>query len=97
MGIGCRRDPLEANVWYVKAADHKDERAIQRLKIIHDAANGRPNTSPTSSKKRKQKVPATKDIQRERSPTVLKKAGHTSAGDDSPADSSNAKGDCVIM
>ena len=26
MGIGCRRDPLEANVWYVKAADHGDER-----------------------------------------------------------------------
>ena len=26
MGIGCRRDPLEANVWYVRAADHGDER-----------------------------------------------------------------------
>jgi TPR repeat protein len=40
MGIGCRRDPLEANVWYVKAADHGDERAKQRLAIIQAAASG---------------------------------------------------------
>jgi TPR repeat protein len=40
MGIGCRRDPLEANVWYVKAADHGDERAKQRLSIIQAAASG---------------------------------------------------------
>ena len=30
MGIGCRRDPLEANVWYVRAADQGDERAKHR-------------------------------------------------------------------
>lgn len=30
MGIGCRRDPLEANVWYVQAADQGDERAKHR-------------------------------------------------------------------
>jgi TPR repeat protein len=40
MGIGCRRDPLEANVWYVKACDHGDERAKQRLAIIQAAASG---------------------------------------------------------
>jgi TPR repeat protein len=40
MGIGCRRDVLEANVWYVKAADHGYERAKERLKIIRDAASG---------------------------------------------------------
>ncbi|KAF1840038.1 HCP-like protein [Cucurbitaria berberidis CBS 394.84] len=40
MGIGCRRDPLEANVWYVQAADHGDERAKQRLAIIQAAASG---------------------------------------------------------
>jgi TPR repeat protein len=40
MGIGCRRDPLEANVWYVKACDHGDERARQRLAIIQAAASG---------------------------------------------------------
>lgn len=43
MGIGCRRDPLEANVWYVKAADSGDERAKQRLAIIQAAASGQPN------------------------------------------------------
>ncbi|KAM5356243.1 hypothetical protein ACJ41O_002889 [Fusarium nematophilum] len=40
MGIGCRRDVLEANVWYVKAADVGDERAKQRLAIIQAAVSG---------------------------------------------------------
>lgn len=54
MGIGCRRDPLEANVWYVKAADHGDERAKQRLAIIQAAASGEgpsPSTEKTKLKK----------------------------------------------
>lgn len=40
MGIGCRRDPLEANVWYVKAADQGDERAKHRIATIRAAADG---------------------------------------------------------
>lgn len=40
MGIGCRRDPLEANVWYVRAADHGDERAKHRIQAIRAAAMG---------------------------------------------------------
>jgi len=40
MGIGCRRDPLEANVWYVRAAESGNENAKQRLKIIRGAAAG---------------------------------------------------------
>jgi TPR repeat protein len=40
MGIGCRRDPLEANVWYVRAADHGDERAKHRIAAIRAAATG---------------------------------------------------------
>lgn len=40
MGIGCRRDILEANVWYVKAADAGDERAKQRIAAIRAAASG---------------------------------------------------------
>ncbi|KAI3328878.1 HCP-like protein [Xylariaceae sp. AK1471] len=40
MGIGCRRDILEANVWYVKAADAGDERARQRLEAIRLAVSG---------------------------------------------------------
>lgn len=38
MGIGCRRDALEANVWYVKAAEHGDERAKKRLQTIKENA-----------------------------------------------------------
>lgn len=40
MGIGCRRDPLEANVWYVRAASDGDERAKHRLTAIRAAAAG---------------------------------------------------------
>jgi len=40
MGIGCRRDALEANVWYVKAADQGDERAKHRIATIRAAADG---------------------------------------------------------
>lgn len=39
-GIGCRRDILEANVWYVRAADAGDERAKQRLSVIQAAIQG---------------------------------------------------------
>ncbi|PYH81646.1 putative chitin synthase activator [Aspergillus uvarum CBS 121591] len=39
-GIGCRRDPLQANVWYVKAAEQGDERAKNRLATIRAAADG---------------------------------------------------------
>ncbi|KAJ5327189.1 hypothetical protein MYU51_017623 [Penicillium brevicompactum] len=41
MGIGCRRDPLESNVWYVKAADQGDERAKHRIATIRAAADGK--------------------------------------------------------
>ena len=40
MGIGCYRDPLEANVWYVRAADQGDEKAKGRLAQIRAAASG---------------------------------------------------------
>lgn len=40
MGIGCRRDPLEANVWYVRAAEAGDERAKHRLAAIRAAIAG---------------------------------------------------------
>ncbi|CAL3962350.1 unnamed protein product [Diplocarpon coronariae] len=40
MGIGTRRDPLEANVWYVRAADSGDARAKHRLAAIRAAASG---------------------------------------------------------
>ncbi|KAJ6026471.1 uncharacterized protein N7446_004930 [Penicillium canescens] len=40
MGIGCRRDPLESNVWYVKAAEQGDERARHRIATISAAADG---------------------------------------------------------
>ena len=52
MGIGCRRDTLEANVWYVQAAAHGDERAKARIKIINEAAAGGSSNSNTARKKK---------------------------------------------
>lgn len=55
MGIGCRRDPLEANVWYVRAADQGNESAYQRLQIIRAAASGTGDGSGMPMKKGKAK------------------------------------------
>lgn len=54
MGIGCRRDPLDANAWYVKAADQGDERAKHRISAIRAAASGEtmgPSTEVVKTKK----------------------------------------------
>jgi TPR repeat protein len=40
MGIGTRRDPLEANIWYAKAAEAGDERAKHRIATIRAEVNG---------------------------------------------------------
>jgi TPR repeat protein len=56
MGIGCRRDPLEANVWYVKAADQGDDRARQRIAAIRAAASGN-DTRPSGKKGKTTKAP----------------------------------------
>jgi TPR repeat protein len=52
MGIGCRRDPLEANAFYVRAADQGDERAKFRIAAIREAASGGP---PVESSKKMRK------------------------------------------
>jgi TPR repeat protein len=55
MGIGCRRDPLEANVYYVRAAEKGNENAKQRLNIIRGAAAGRADPVPMSKAEAKTK------------------------------------------
>jgi TPR repeat protein len=82
MGIGCRRDTLEANVWYVKAADHGDERAIARLKVINEAAGGGGGKGKDKEKeKEKEKAGGKKKLEKE------KKEGKEGG----------EKGDCVVM
>ena len=49
MGIGCRRDPLEANVWYVRAADQGDDRAKLRIAAIRAAASGNTSGVPATA------------------------------------------------
>jgi hypothetical protein len=61
MGIGCRRDILEANVWYVKAADAGDERAKQRLAAIRAAISGGKPMEVAPSRNAKIKKAAEKD------------------------------------
>ncbi|OAL73190.1 hypothetical protein A7D00_2963 [Trichophyton violaceum] len=61
MGIGCRRDPLEANVWYVRAADHGDERAKHRIAAIRAAASGAdPNSAASRRLQKNGEKPKTK-------------------------------------
>ena len=64
MGIGTRRDPLDANAWYVKAADQGDERAKHRLAAIRVAAAGgveqQQMASPGKNKARRGDLTATK-------------------------------------
>lgn len=54
-GIGCRRDPLEANVWYVKAADQGEDRAKHRLAAIQAASEGANPMSVAKSKKKSER------------------------------------------
>ncbi|RKF54792.1 Protein SKT5 [Erysiphe neolycopersici] len=63
VGIGTRPDPLEANVWYVKAAEAGDERAKQRLSAIRAAASEGQNdiASSRSGKIKKSQSAADKD------------------------------------
>jgi len=51
MGIGCRRDPLQANVWYVSAADKGYDAAKQRLAIIKSAVAGESPGIPMSKER----------------------------------------------
>jgi TPR repeat protein len=63
MGIGCRRDPLEANVWYVKSADQGDERAIHRLAAISAAAEGAdPSQTGTKGRRKRRKSKVKGDL-----------------------------------
>ncbi|KAI9843585.1 MAG: hypothetical protein M1838_002548 [Thelocarpon superellum] len=82
MGIGCRRDPLEANVWYVKAADQGDERATNRLAVIRAAASGDvllPSSVTQGSKEKSKKLIS----------------NHTTGGNDVKHGKDDK--DCVIM
>ena len=68
MGIGCRRDPLQANACYVKAADQGDDRARQRLAIIREAETGA--FGPPADGKKKSKAPETNGSKKEKGSEV---------------------------
>lgn len=84
MGIGCRRDPLEANVWYVKAADAGDERARHRLAAIRAAVSGE---TDAAEPKKKSKRSATGKIE----------AKYKAAGGGERGNSPKDEKDCVVM
>ncbi|KAK9474503.1 uncharacterized protein V1510DRAFT_360884 [Dipodascopsis tothii] len=51
-GIGIERDLVEANLWYVKAAEAGDERAVARLKALREAADPQPKQKGKAPAKR---------------------------------------------
>ncbi|KAF3905560.1 hypothetical protein AA313_de0205468 [Arthrobotrys entomopaga] len=56
MGIGCMRDEVGANTWYVRAAEHGEERAKLRLRTIEAAMH---NSVDKLSKAKKPKQTTT--------------------------------------
>ncbi|KAI1847326.1 hypothetical protein JX266_006551 [Neoarthrinium moseri] len=71
MGIGCRRDVLEANVWYVKAADSGDERAKQRLAAIRAAVSGGTPMEVAPPRNAKMKKAPPKEVKDEKDCIVM--------------------------
>jgi len=62
MGIGCIRDPLEANVYYVRAAEHGNDTARQRLAMINNAASGGMDEFPTKGQRMEKGVAKTREL-----------------------------------
>lgn len=92
MGIGCRRDPLEANVYYVRAADQGDERAKQRLAIIRAAESGDPQPSgPATSVAVKPKHMIKK---KKNNPSTPAQDGQSAT---SPSEGKADEKDCCVM
>ncbi|KAI5842086.1 hypothetical protein BZA05DRAFT_344594 [Tricharina praecox] len=91
MGIGCRRDPLEANVWYVKAASHGDERAVARLKVINEAAGG-----GGGGGKKARKLEKEKEKEKEKDKDKEKEGKDGKDGKEGK-EGKEGKGDCCIM
>ncbi|KAI9710121.1 MAG: hypothetical protein M1820_002923 [Bogoriella megaspora] len=103
MGIGCRRDPLEANVWYVRAADNGDDRAKQRLAIIRAAASGDPER-PMSVSAPKSKELAQQGKSKDLAPgkgKLRQKISEVNAKEHSPKEQVAPEGgkdkECVVM
>jgi TPR repeat protein len=53
VGIGCKQDSLEANMWYWRAAQQGDERAKQRMAAIQKAVSGSSTASAADVHKQK--------------------------------------------
>jgi TPR repeat protein len=53
VGIGCKQDALEANMWYWRAAQQGEERAKQRMQAIQQAASGGVSMATDSAKSKK--------------------------------------------
>ncbi|KAK9325974.1 hypothetical protein V1517DRAFT_350255 [Lipomyces orientalis] len=91
-GVGTHRDLLEANLWYVRAADNGDERAQARLKTLNERpvnaadSTGSVNTAGRKTNPEKQKEKASAD-----SPNKLKR-GESIVHADLDKDK-----DCVVM
>jgi TPR repeat protein len=92
MGIGCRRDPLEANVWYVRAADAGDERAKHRLAAIRAAAAGANPEAAADPKRKTKNSPVEKASGKTKGAVV--ETGRTGT---SPKTSPKDEKDCIVM
>jgi len=109
MGIGTRRDPLEANVWYVKAAAAGDDRAKIRIAAINAAASGgrpRQMDATTARNGKIKKAPSANDkvVQAEKTATTpitpttaLPAEKEKKAGKDEEKSAKDKDKDCIVM
>ena len=105
MGIGCRREPLEANMWYARASEQGEERAAGRLKIIREAeTGGGPGTGADDAGggKKKSKKTEKKTEKQGETPaeggknTIKKRKSKSGLEGEGAADKAKDK-DCVVM
>ncbi|KAK7205563.1 hypothetical protein BZA70DRAFT_278409 [Myxozyma melibiosi] len=92
-GVGTKRDMLEANVWYTRAAEHGEERATTRLNVLN-GRNANAQGKEGEKKKKKERKAKDKENATVAAPAAAASTGAKTQGQkEKEADNK----DCVIM
>src|SRR5271170_2205632 len=94
-GVGCRRDALEAWKYYVRAADHGDDRAIARLRAGKDLNSDRSMLASAVSSEVERGRLSTSD--RDSNASSSRRASPQKSKSDLEEDAKAKDKDCVVM
>jgi TPR repeat protein len=95
-GVGCKRDALEAWKYYVRAADHGDERAILRLRAGKDLNSDR-GMIASSVAAAMESDKGSRSTMSDSSVSGGRRLSHQKAKLDSEEDAKSKDKDCVVM